>query len=114
VTDPDDASILDERVRTLLTPEGEVREVRMFGGLSFMLNDAMVVATHHADGMLVRVDPERAPELLRRPGAGPFEMGAGRTMGPGWIHVAGEVLGSDEELAFWIGEALAENRRRTG
>ena len=35
---------LTDRVRALLTDEPTLREVRMFGGLSFMVRDRMVVA----------------------------------------------------------------------
>lgn len=85
----------------------------MFGGLSFMVNDKMVVAVGR-DGLLVRVDPARSGELVALPGATPAEMGAGRTMGPSWIRVAEEALATDEQLAFWIGAALAYHDRAGG
>jgi hypothetical protein len=34
----------------------------MFGGLSFMVNEKMVVAAHKLGDLLVRVDPERSRE----------------------------------------------------
>ena len=36
-------------------------------------------------------------------------MGAGRSMGPGWLGVDREVL-NDDTLAFWIGAALDVQR----
>jgi len=74
----------------------------MFGGLSFMVDDSMVVAARGDGGLLVRVVPARYEELLTLPGAKPAVMGARRRpMGPGWIAVALDGLTTDEQLAFW-------------
>jgi len=45
---------LADRMRAVLTGTGTVREVRMFGGLCFMLNGNMVAGTSRR-GLLVRV-----------------------------------------------------------
>lgn len=79
----------------------------MFGGLSFMVDDRMIVNLRGDGNLLVRVDPERANELLQTEGAQPAEMGAGRAMGNGWISVAKEAIEADENFDFWIGVALA-------
>ena len=100
---------LVDRVRAALTGEPSTREVPMFGGVSFMVNDKMVVAVHHDGDLLVRVDPARHSELLARPGARPAEMGAGRTMGKGWIGVAAAQLATDHDVSVWVDEALAHN-----
>ncbi|MFV0458231.1 MAG: TfoX/Sxy family protein [Actinomycetales bacterium] len=85
----------------------EVREVAMFGGLAFMLDQRMVVCVSGGGGdLLVRVAPERDAELVTRPGARRAQMGKGRTMGAGWIAVDDAVLESDEELRFWMDAAL--------
>ena len=97
---------LAERVRGLLPPDRPVREVPMFGGLSFMVDDAMVVAAGRDGDLLVRIDPARHQELLEVAGARPAVMGADRPMGPGWISVARDGLASDEQLGFWIGVGL--------
>lgn len=81
----------------------------MFGGLSFMMSEKMVVAVRSDGDLLVRVDPERNRELVALPGAGPAEMGAGRAMGTSWICVAEEAIASDEHLSFWVGMALEYN-----
>jgi TfoX/Sxy family transcriptional regulator of competence genes len=97
------------RIRAALRDEPSTREVPMFGARSFMVNDRMVVAVHPDGDLLVRVDPGRSDELLARPGASPAVMGAGRTMGPGWVAVAQDVVANDLELAFWVDAALAYN-----
>lgn len=83
----------------------------MFGGLSFMVNDKMVVAVGRDGDLLVRVDPERNSELIALPGVRPAEMGVGRAMGPSWISVAHDALVADEQLSFWVAVALDHNAR---
>ncbi|NDL55755.1 TfoX/Sxy family protein [Phytoactinopolyspora mesophila] len=107
-------ALLADRIRAALADEPSVREVPMFGGLSFMVNEKMVVAVHTDGDLLVRVDPERNGEFLEIAGARPAEMGAGRGMGPGWISVAQKALGTDTELSFWVGVAREYNTRVRG
>ena len=71
---------LAERMRAALAGAGEVREVRMFGGLCFMLDGNMVAGTSKR-GLLVRVGKDRQPDALARPGAKPMEMGGRRMEG---------------------------------
>jgi TfoX/Sxy family transcriptional regulator of competence genes len=105
---------LADRVRAVLASEPSTREVTMFGGLSFMVNERMVVAARRDGDLLVRVDPERDGELVALPGARRAEMGAGRSMGPGWISVAGASLVTDDALTFWTDVALAYNAGASG
>ncbi|GAB2625263.1 TfoX/Sxy family protein [Pseudactinotalea suaedae] len=105
------AASLVDRVRAALAHEADVREVRMFGGLSFMVRGAMLVAAHGDESLLVRVDPDRSDELLARPGAGRAEMGTGRDMGPGWIRVDRAGLADEDDLAFWLGAAGEHHAR---
>jgi hypothetical protein len=100
------AGTLLERVLALLPTGHDVREVPMFGGRSVMLDDRMVVSVRRDESLLVRVDPDRSPELLRVPGAGPAAMGPHRSMGPGWITVSSAAVASGEQLAFWLQVAL--------
>lgn len=105
---------LVERLRALLADEPFVREVSMFGGRSFMVDDKLVASALRDGNLLVRVDAERHNELTGRPGATQAEMGAGRTMGPGWIEVAVENIAGDDVLAFWLSTALDYNRTAAG
>lgn len=105
---------LIERLRALLTDEPSTREVSMFGGRSFMVNDKMIASALKDGDLLVRVDPERDSELGELPGASPAEMGAGRTMGPGWISVSAESITGDKELSSWIDVALEHNQTTAG
>ena len=97
---------LADRVRATLAAAPSMREVPMFGGVSFMVNDKMVVSARSDGDLLVRADPKRASELVAFHGARPAKMGAGRAMGPGWIAVAEKAITTDERLSFWIAAAL--------
>jgi TfoX/Sxy family transcriptional regulator of competence genes len=94
--------VLAKRIRALLPHDRLLREVPMFGGLSFMVDGSMVVAAGRDGDLLVRIHPARHDELLQVTGARPAMMGAERPMGPGWITVSHDGLTTDEQLAFWI------------
>ncbi|GAA3835149.1 hypothetical protein KACC15558_13810 [Brevibacterium ammoniilyticum] len=101
------------RLRRVLAEEA-VREVAMFGGRSFMVDERIAVSALKSGGLLVRVDADRHEELLDRPGAAQAEMGAGRTMGPGWIEVDAAKITEDAGLSMWVDVALKYNRAVTG
>ena len=96
---------LADRIRAVLSDGQTVREVSMFGGRSFMVDDSMVVAARRGGDLLVRIDPARHDELLDVPGAKPAIMGE-RPMGPGWITVSPNGLTTPEQLTFWIDAGL--------
>jgi TfoX/Sxy family transcriptional regulator of competence genes len=64
---------LAERIRAVLAGTGSLREVRMFGGLCFMLNGYMVAGTSKR-GLLVRVGKDQHAGALARPDARAMEM----------------------------------------
>jgi TfoX/Sxy family transcriptional regulator of competence genes len=103
-----------ERIRTMLAEEPSTREVSMFGGLSFVVNDKMIVNVRRGGDLLVRVDPSRSPELVADHGARFAEMGAGRAMGPGWIDVPAELTATDNQLRFWLDVAMEFNGQIAG
>lgn len=108
--DGGDTDSLEERVRILLADLPDVREVKMFGGLAFMVDERMVVSVQRGgDALLVRVDPDDDADLLTRPGASRAHMGADRPMGEGWITVAGEALDTPAALDAWVDVALAHH-----
>ena len=110
---PRDHNPTAERVRALLADAPATREVAMFGGLSFMVNDKMIVNVRRSGDLLVRVDPHRSPELIADHGARPAEMGAGRSMGPGWLDVPAECTADDDQLRLWIDVAMSFNDQAT-
>ncbi|MEU5891645.1 TfoX/Sxy family protein [Streptomyces sp. NPDC047461] len=101
---------LADRIREALAAVAQVREVRMFGGLSFMVN-GKITATANAGGQLmVRCDPDRVEALVEREGASWPEM-RGRKMSKGWIVVDDGGTASDQAFNFWLNEALDYNTK---
>ena len=98
---------LAERVRAGLSAV-TWREVKMFGGLSFLVEEKMVVSVRGRGGLLVRCDPDQVEELLGRDGATRAEM-RGRPMKEGWLHVDDAGL-DDDGIARWLEAALVYNR----
>ncbi|MGI8458878.1 MAG: TfoX/Sxy family protein [Propionibacteriaceae bacterium] len=97
----DRSDALLHRIRACLAG-AHVREVRMFGATAVMIDGAMAVAASKDGSLLVRVDPAADSRLLEDPDASRAEMGAGRSMGAGWIRVDARALSSDEALVGWI------------
>jgi TfoX/Sxy family transcriptional regulator of competence genes len=107
VTRQDD---LIERLRAELGDEPSTRQVAMFGARCLIVDDKMIACALKQGDLLVRVPADRHEELTRRPGAAEAQMGAGRTMGPGWITVTAASVVDDGDLTFWIETALEHNR----
>lgn len=103
---PEPREEVADRIRSALAGR-DVREVRMFGGLSFMVDGSLIVSASRDGGLLVRVDPARRDDLLARPGARPAAMKNGREMGDGWLQVGAAGVDSDAAVRFWlqVGEA---------
>jgi hypothetical protein len=98
---------LAARIRTLLAEEPGLTEKRMFGGLAFLLGGHMAVAASGRGGLMVRVDPDRTPELVTRPGVERMVM-QGREM-DGWLRVFGHPEIDDlpdTDLAAWVTEGV--------
>ena len=91
---------LAERIRDVLGAEPDVSEMRMFGGLAFLIAGNMAVAASGQGGLMVRVDPGETEALLAEPHAAPFEM-RGKPMA-GWLRVAAEGVETEAELEPWV------------
>ena len=92
---------LADRVRELLSGEPDVTEMKMFGGLAFLVGGNMAVAASGQGGVMVRVDPSESDELVATTSARFVEM-RGRTM-QGWLRVDGEDIRLKRQLAKWVG-----------
>jgi TfoX/Sxy family transcriptional regulator of competence genes len=88
------------RIRELIAAEPDVTEMRMFGGLAFLIGGHMSVAASGQGGLLVRVDPGETDALLAKPHAAPFEM-RGRAM-QGWLRVEAEGVRTKRQLEPWV------------
>lgn len=94
---------LTEQTRAALKGASAVREIKMFGGVGFMLNGNMVAAASHR-GLLVRVGTEREDEALSRPGARLMIM-RGRPC-PGYVQVEPSALNA-RSVKSWVRLARA-------
>ena len=83
-SDIGDNQELAASVRAALMGTGKIREVRMFGGIGFMLNNNLVAAASRR-GLLLRVGKDRESEALSQSGARPMVM-RGRTM-EGYVYL---------------------------
>ena len=91
---------LADRLRELLVGEPDLAEMKMFGGLAFLIGGNMSVAASGQGGLLVRVDPARSEALLAATNARLMEM-RGRQM-PGWLRVAPDDVRTKRQLAKWV------------
>jgi TfoX/Sxy family transcriptional regulator of competence genes len=89
-------------VRTALADTGTVREVKMFGGIGFMLNGNLTAAASKR-GLLVRLGKDRQGDALAQPGTRPMVM-RGRTM-EGYIYIDPPAC-NDQAVRKWIGLAI--------
>jgi TfoX/Sxy family transcriptional regulator of competence genes len=98
----DDEELL-AHVRQSLAGTRSVKEIKMFGGIGFMLNGNLLVAASNR-GLLVRVGKDAEREALSRPGASPMVM-RGRAMG-GYIRLHNTAL-NKRAVASWVRLARA-------
>jgi len=75
---------LAERIRVMLGAEKHLTEQKMFGGLGFMIDGNMAVAAH-AEGLVVRLDPEDGAKALKEHGVSTFP--PGHAPMKGWVIV---------------------------
>lgn len=98
---------LADHVRELVAAERGVTEQRMFGGLAFMINGNMSVAASGQGGLMVRVDPDGADELIGEH-VQPMVM-RGREM-RGWLRVDTEAVATDSQLREWVTRGVSYAR----
>jgi TfoX/Sxy family transcriptional regulator of competence genes len=95
---------LAARLRELLSDEPAITEMKMFGGLAFLVGGHMAVAASGQGGVLVRVDPATSATLLEKTNAQPMEM-RGRAMA-GWLRVDAADVRTKRQLQSWVNRAV--------
>jgi len=88
------------RIREIVQRERGLSEMRMFGGLAFLINGNMAVAASGKGGLLLRCAPEQTDSLIAEPHVGRFEM-RGREM-DGWLRVDQPAIETDSGLQRWV------------
>ncbi len=99
---------LAHRIRELLVDESAVTEMKMFGGLAFLVNGNMSVAASGQGGLLVRVSPDGAERALASPHAQPMVM-RGREM-KDWLRVDAAGVKTKRELGVWVRRGVEHAR----
>jgi TfoX/Sxy family transcriptional regulator of competence genes len=99
---------LANRIRELIGAEPDLTEMKMFGGLGFLVGGNMAVAASGQGGLLVRVDPDETEALVAKPHARRFEM-RGRAM-EGWLRVDDEGVKTKRQLEPWVKRGVAYAR----
>jgi hypothetical protein len=99
---------LANRIRELIAGEPGVTEMRMFGGLAFLVGANMSVGASGQGGLIARVDPDETDALVSRPHVRPFEM-RGRAL-QGWLRVDAEGLRTKRQLEPWVRRGVAYAR----
>jgi TfoX/Sxy family transcriptional regulator of competence genes len=99
---------LANRIRGRLAGITRLQEKEMMGGMSFMVNKKMCVGIIK-DEMMCRIDPALHEECVERAGCRSMDF-TGKKM-KGWIMVEPEGMKSTRELDYWIGLALAFNKK---
>lgn len=102
--------VLADRIRQLLAGSdlpagGKVTEMKMFGGLAFLINGNLAIAASGQGGVLVRCDPKKGV-----PAGAESAIMRGRPM-DGWLRVADDQIKSKSQLTKWtrIGAAYARS-----
>ena len=88
------------RIREVVQSEDGLSEMRMFGGLAFLINGNMAVAASGQGGLLLRCDPAETDALVAEPGAARFEM-RGKEM-DGWLRIDTSAVNTDKRLHRWV------------
>lgn len=100
---------LAERIaKTLKEKNTNFKEMKMMGGIAFMVNGKMCVGITNSD-LMARIDPDIYEKVLKRKGV--REMDFTKKPMKGWIYVSPEVIDTEKELSEWIQLALDYNTK---
>src|SRR5262249_45642536 len=80
-----------------------VEEKTMVGGIGFLLNGSLLVGVWK-DSLIARLGPDNYDDALLEPHVREFDI-TGRPM-RGWVVVAPEGVGDDDQLSAWIERAV--------
>ena len=97
-----EADKLADAVRAALADAKHLREVKMFGGIGFLLNGNMLVGVWK-DSLIARIGPDAYEEALLEPHVKEFDI-TGKPM-KGWVLVEPEGVEDDDTLTAWVERA---------
>ena len=98
---------LANRIREALSGQKNVREVTMFQGICFMVDDKMCICLRD-DRLMCRIGPEKFDEAVERNGTEP--MIHGKRLMKGFVFVRPEGYRNKKDLEYWINLSLEFNK----
>lgn len=99
--------LIAQRIRERLADRDDVREMKMMGGLTFMVNGKMCVGVLQ-DDLMARINPDAREQAFERPGCREMDF-TGKPM-KAFVFVGEEGTTHNEDLDYWIGLALEYNK----
>lgn len=90
---------LADRIRSHALTKARVSEIKMFGGIAFMVGTNMFCGVTN-DDLMARIDPASYESALAKPGARPMDFTGRPTRG--MVFVGPEGYEDDIELASWV------------
>ena len=95
---------LAQRVRENLLGTPNLNEMKMFGGIAFLVNGNMACGVTQND-LMVRLGAESSERALAAPHVKPFAM-SGRAPMSGWVLVEPAGIAAEEALQEWVRQGL--------
>jgi len=101
---------LADRIREFLfeNQKLEIKEIKMFQGLTFMVDGKMCIGVRDSE-IMCRIDPQIIDTVVEKTGCRPMIHGK-RTM-KGFLLVSEEGYKRKEDFEFWINLCLDFNKR---
>ena len=94
---------LAERIRIAVATRDGISERKLFSSLGFFVNGNMAVAAH-AEGLVVRLDPEDGAKALKEEGVSTFP--PGHAPMKGWVIVEETAISEEDALTGWVEAGL--------
>jgi TfoX/Sxy family transcriptional regulator of competence genes len=95
---------LAQRLRERLLGSPNLTEMKMFGGIAFLINGNMAFGVIQND-LIVRVGPQESDQALAASHTKPFAM-TGRAPMSGWVQVEPPGFATKAALQGWIDQGL--------
>ncbi len=96
------------RVRKALVNTPNVKEKKMFGGITFMVNDKMCISVSN-HRIMCRIDPMIHEEVTGKKGCQAVKMREREYKG--YVYVSEDGIKTREDLDYWLGLALDFNKK---
>ncbi len=96
--------LLAARIHIAISPQPNLEEMKMFGGIGFLANGNLACGVVKND-LIVRVGAQAYAEALSHPHVRVFDM-TGRPM-KGWVVVEPEGCATESDLKAWLERGLA-------